>query len=177
MQLDASGPNILAAVSQNNPDDADHIGVIVPGMTTSVAGSLGEYDGHATTMRKSAETAAANGKRSPWLNSSATTRLPVLSRLPPPSWLTTAHRSSPASSTASTRRASMGPVTPTSLSPPTPMDRQRQESPQLWWEMASSTTWFNSARLARAFRTWVSSMSPKDTRTSAPHAHRFLEDP
>ena len=91
MQLDASGPNILAAVSQNNPDDADHIGVIVPGMTTSVAGSLGEYDGHATTMRKSAETAAANGKRSPWLNSSATTRLPVLSRLPPPSWLTTAH--------------------------------------------------------------------------------------
>ena len=63
MQLDASGPNILAAVSQNNPDDADHIGVIVPGMTTSVAGSLGEYDGHATTMRKSAETAAANGKR------------------------------------------------------------------------------------------------------------------
>ena len=58
MQLDASGPNILAAVSQNNPDDADHIGVIVPGMTTSVAGSLGEYDGHATTMRKSAEKAA-----------------------------------------------------------------------------------------------------------------------
>ena len=99
MQLDASGPNILAAVSQNNPDDADHIGVIVPGMTTSVAGSLGEYDGHATTMRKSAETVAANGKRSPCLNSSATTRLPVLSRLPPPSWLTTAHRSSPASST------------------------------------------------------------------------------
>ena len=63
MQLDASGPNILAAVSQNNPDDADHIGVIVPGMTTSVAGSLGEYDGHATTMRKSAETAAANGEK------------------------------------------------------------------------------------------------------------------
>ncbi len=91
MQLDASGPNILAAVSQNNPDEAHHIGVIVPGMTTSVAESLGEYDGHATTMRKSAETAAANGKRSPWLNSSATTRLPVLSRLPPPSWLTTAH--------------------------------------------------------------------------------------
>ena len=63
MQLDASGPNILEAVSQNNPDDADHIGVIVPGMTTSVAGSLGEYDGHATTMRKSAETAAANGEK------------------------------------------------------------------------------------------------------------------
>ena len=39
MQLDPSGPNILAAVSQNNPDDADHIGVIVPGMTTSVAGN------------------------------------------------------------------------------------------------------------------------------------------
>ena len=58
MQLDASGPNILAAVSQNNPDDADHIGVIVPGMTTSVAGSLGEYDGHATTMREAAEKAA-----------------------------------------------------------------------------------------------------------------------
>ena len=58
MQLDASGPNILAAVSQNNPDEAHHIGVIVPGMTTSVAGSLGEYDGHATTMRKSAEKAA-----------------------------------------------------------------------------------------------------------------------
>jgi len=60
MQLDASGPNILAAVSQNNPDDADHIGVIVPGMTTSVADSLGEYDGHATTLRKSAETAATS---------------------------------------------------------------------------------------------------------------------
>lgn len=58
MQLDASGPNILAAVSQNNPDDAGHIGVIVPGMTTSVAGSLGEYDGHATTMREAAEKAA-----------------------------------------------------------------------------------------------------------------------
>ena len=58
MQLDASGPNILAAVSQNNPDEAHHIGVIVPGMTTSVAESLGEYDGHATTMRKSAEKAA-----------------------------------------------------------------------------------------------------------------------
>ena len=57
MQLDASGPNILAAVSQNNPDEAHHIGVIVPGMTTSVAESLGEYDGHATTMRKSAEKA------------------------------------------------------------------------------------------------------------------------
>ena len=57
MQLDPSGPNILAAVSQNNPDEAHHIGVIVPGMTTSVAESLGEYDGHATTMRKSAEKA------------------------------------------------------------------------------------------------------------------------
>lgn len=64
-----------------------------------------------------------------------------------------------------------------SPSPVTPTAQPRQESPQLWWEMASSTTWFNSARLARAFRTWVSSMSPKDTRTSAPHAHRFLEDP
>ena len=51
-------PHILAAISQNNPDEADHIGVIVPGMTTSVAGSLGEYDGHATTMRKAAEKAA-----------------------------------------------------------------------------------------------------------------------
>ena len=63
MQLDASGPNILAAVSQNNPDDADHIGVIVPGMTTSVAGngeggSILDYDGHATTMRKAAQEAA-----------------------------------------------------------------------------------------------------------------------
>ena len=63
MQLDASGPNILAAISQNNPDEADHIGVIVPGMTTSVAGngeggSILDYDGHATTMRKAAQEAA-----------------------------------------------------------------------------------------------------------------------
>ena len=63
MQLDASGPNILAAVSQNNPDDADHIGVIVPGMTTSVAGSIQEYDGHAKVMREAAEEAAGPGQR------------------------------------------------------------------------------------------------------------------
>ena len=63
MQLDASGPNILAAVSQNNPDDADHIGVIVPGMTTSVAGSLGEYDNHAKVMREAAEEAAGPGQK------------------------------------------------------------------------------------------------------------------
>ena len=63
MQLDASGPNILAAVSQNNPDDADHIGVIVPGMTTSVAGSIQEYDGHAKVMREAAEEAAGPGQK------------------------------------------------------------------------------------------------------------------
>ena len=68
MQLDPSGPNILAAVSQNNPDDADHIGVIVPGMTTSVAGngkdgSILDYDVHATVMRESAEEAAGRGQK------------------------------------------------------------------------------------------------------------------
>lgn len=68
MQLDPSGPNILAAVSQNNPDDADHIGVIVPGMTTSVAGngkdgSIADYDTHATVMRQSAQKAAAPGEK------------------------------------------------------------------------------------------------------------------
>ena len=63
MQLDPSGPNILAAVSQNNPDDADHIGVIVPGMTTSVAGSIQEYDGHAKVMREAAEKAAGPGQK------------------------------------------------------------------------------------------------------------------
>ena len=68
MQLDPSGPNILAAVSQNNPDDADHIGVIVPGMTTSVAGngkngSILDYDVHATVMRQSAEEAAGRGQK------------------------------------------------------------------------------------------------------------------
>jgi len=68
MQLDPSGPNILAAVSQNNPDDSQHIGVIVPGMTTSVAGngeggSILDYDGHATVMRESAEKAAKPGEK------------------------------------------------------------------------------------------------------------------
>lgn len=52
MALDTSGPNVLAAVSQNNPDTADHVGVIVPGMTTNVADSLGDYDDKASTMRK-----------------------------------------------------------------------------------------------------------------------------
>lgn len=50
--MDTSGPNVLAAVSQNNPDTADHVGVIVPGMTTNVADSLGDYDDKASTMRK-----------------------------------------------------------------------------------------------------------------------------
>lgn len=63
MQLDPSGPNILAAVSQNNPDDADHIGVIVPGMTTNVADSVLGYDGHATVMRKAAQAAAKPGEK------------------------------------------------------------------------------------------------------------------
>ena len=68
MQLDPSGPNILAAVSQNNPDDSQHIGVIVPGMTTSVAGngedgSILDYDTHATVMRQSAQKAAAPGEK------------------------------------------------------------------------------------------------------------------
>ena len=68
MKLDPSGPNILAAVSQNNPDDADHVGVIVPGMTTSVAGngkngSILDYDAHATVMRESAEKAAGPGHK------------------------------------------------------------------------------------------------------------------
>mgnify|MGYP001673664149 FL=1 len=68
MQLDPSGPNILAAVSQNNPDDSQHIGVIVPGMTTSVAGngkdgSILDYDVHATVMRESAEKAAKPGEK------------------------------------------------------------------------------------------------------------------
>ena len=68
MQLDASGPNVLAAISQNNPDDADHIGVIVPGMTTSVAGnaeggSILDYDRHATVMREAAEEAAKPGEK------------------------------------------------------------------------------------------------------------------
>ena len=63
MQLDPSGPNILAAVSQNNPDDAEHVGVIVPGMTTSVAGSIKEYDGHAKVMREAAEEAAGPGHK------------------------------------------------------------------------------------------------------------------
>ena len=63
MQLDPSGPNILAAVSQNNPDDSQHIGVIVPGMTTSVANSLGDYDNHAKVMREAAEEAAGPGQK------------------------------------------------------------------------------------------------------------------
>ena len=67
MQLDPSGPNILAAVSQNNPDDADHSGVIVPGMTTSVAGngkdgSILDYDEHATVMREAAKDATKPGE-------------------------------------------------------------------------------------------------------------------
>ena len=67
MQLDPSGPNSLAAVSQNNPDDADHIGVIVPGMTTSVAGngkdgSILDYDEHATVMREAAKDATKPGE-------------------------------------------------------------------------------------------------------------------
>ena len=97
MQLDPSGPNILAAVSQNNPDDADHIGVIVPGMTTSVAGSLGDYDNHAKVMREAAEEAAGRGKRSRWSHSSATMRLPVSSVHQTPTWLRQVPRSSPAS--------------------------------------------------------------------------------
>ena len=68
MSLDTSGPNVLAAISQNNPDDADHIGVIVPGMTTSVAGnseggSILDYDDHAKVMRESAEKAAGRGQK------------------------------------------------------------------------------------------------------------------
>ena len=63
MSLDTSGANVLAAVSQNNPDNADHIGVIVPGMTTSVANSLDEYDGHATVMREAAEKSAGSGQK------------------------------------------------------------------------------------------------------------------
>ena len=68
MKLDPSGPNILAAVSQNNPDDADHVGVIVPGMTTSVAGngkngSILDYDAHATVMREAAREAAGPGHK------------------------------------------------------------------------------------------------------------------
>ena len=102
MQLDASGPNILAAVSQNNPNDADHIGVIVPGMTTSVAGngndgSILDYNVHATVMRQSAEEAAGRGKRSRWSHSSATMRLPVSSVHQTPTWLRQVPRSSPAS--------------------------------------------------------------------------------
>lgn len=68
MQLDPSGPNILAAVSHNNPDETQHIGVIVPGMTTSVAGngkdgSIADYDTHATVMREAAEEAAGHGQK------------------------------------------------------------------------------------------------------------------
>lgn len=63
MQLDPSGPNILAAVSQHNPDDADHIGVIVPGMTTNVADSVLGYDGHATVMREAAQKSAGPGEK------------------------------------------------------------------------------------------------------------------
>lgn len=67
MQLDPSGPNILAAVSQNNPDETQHIGVIVPGMTTSVAGngkdgSILDYDEHATVMREAAKDATKPGE-------------------------------------------------------------------------------------------------------------------
>ena len=68
MSLDTSGANVLAAISQNNPDDADHIGVIVPGMSTSVAGnseggSILDYDGHATVMREAAKEAANPGEK------------------------------------------------------------------------------------------------------------------
>jgi hypothetical protein len=52
--LDTSGPNVLAAVSRNNPDTADHIGVIVPGMTTNVASSLDDYDDKAKVMHDEA---------------------------------------------------------------------------------------------------------------------------
>ena len=52
LALDTTGPNVLAAVSQNNPDDADHIGVIVPGMTTNVADSILDYDEKARVMRE-----------------------------------------------------------------------------------------------------------------------------
>ena len=102
MQLDPNGPNILAAVSQNNPNDADHIGVIVPGMTTSVAGngndgSILDYNVHATVMRQSAEEAAGRGKRSRWSHSSATMRLPVSSVHQTPTWLRQVPRSSPTS--------------------------------------------------------------------------------
>ena len=58
----------MLAVSQNNPDETQHIGVIVPGMTTSVAGngkdgSIADYDLHATTMREAAEKAAGPGQK------------------------------------------------------------------------------------------------------------------
>ena len=52
LALDTTGPNVLAAVSQNNPDTADHIGVIVPGMTTNVADSIIDYDQKAGVMRE-----------------------------------------------------------------------------------------------------------------------------
>ena len=55
LAFDTSGPNVLAALSQNNPDTTDHVGVIVPGMTTNVKDSVLDYDTKSRTMREEAE--------------------------------------------------------------------------------------------------------------------------
>ena len=55
MALDPSGPNINAAISRNNPDTADHIGVLVSGWTTDVADSIDTYDNHTGALLRNAE--------------------------------------------------------------------------------------------------------------------------
>ena len=62
MQLDPSGPNINAAISRNNPDTADHIGVLVSGWTTDVADSIDAYDNHTGALLRNAEAHAKPGE-------------------------------------------------------------------------------------------------------------------
>ena len=62
MALDPSGPNINAAISRNNPDTADHIGVLVSGWTTDVADSIDAYDNHTGALLRNAEAHAKPGE-------------------------------------------------------------------------------------------------------------------
>ena len=52
---DASHADVRAAVAQGDVDTAQHIGVLVPGMNSNVAGNLHEYDDVATRIRQGAE--------------------------------------------------------------------------------------------------------------------------
>lgn len=52
---DASHADVRAAVAQGDVDTAQHIGVLVPGMNSNVAGNLHEYDDVSTSIREGAE--------------------------------------------------------------------------------------------------------------------------